>query len=662
MKNYLRRKHEAWTRGAGRLISLLLAVVLVAGLVPVRAQAAGGGHFSDVPSSNWAYAYVERAYQDGAIVGTGGDPAKGTGKFSPNNEMTYGQFLTMLMNAFYPEEMAKASPKTPWYAPAIQVATNHKLTYISQNDLMNKYADFHINRYNMAWILVKLMEDKGAGLPSQQERDAAAAKIGDWSTVGADHSSWPYYVSSVVAAGIISGVDDRGTFNGSGYVTRAAASVIYTKLADKMGGTPNQGSDQTSGANPGQSAEIRQKYKIAYGEGWNLITRPNYKEDLEKSFYESYPRLVARWGGEVVQTTIQFSVKKTLPDAFMWTAYRNYDSATGVWERYVEISAKSQDSRPPSWAVPHEMTHVIQQYGNFESSWWVECMACYGEFRYYKWADAGNLTPEDCYHQDDQALRDWHFEAYGDCHWFFAYMDSKYPTTSQGRGLIDAIHYGIHEGKILSDDLNDPTLNAVVQQVTGYSTIEQLWRQYIRELDAGTWTFDGFGGYPDNYITENIPGLSNPTYPKSKDINLCNGAYTYNVTGEASAKLAANNLVDGNRATKWQAAKSDIKDSSEKDHNLCITLMGSASFDTYVLYHEGSQGDSGKNTVSWRLEYYDSSDKKWKLLDEVSGNTESVTTRKVKQVETQYLFLKILNPSGSGDGTVRLYELELYDR
>ena len=31
MKNYLRRKHEAWTRGAGRLISLLLAVVLVAG-------------------------------------------------------------------------------------------------------------------------------------------------------------------------------------------------------------------------------------------------------------------------------------------------------------------------------------------------------------------------------------------------------------------------------------------------------------------------------------------------------------------------------------------------------------------------------------------------------------------------------------------------------
>ena len=202
----------------------------------------------------------------------------------------------------------------------------------------------------------------------------------------------------------------------------------------------------------------------------------------------------------------------------------------------------------------------------------------------------------------------------------------------------------------------------MVQQVTGYSTIEQLWRQYIRELDAGTWTFDGFGGYPDNYITENIPGLSNPTYPKSKDINLCNGAYTYNVTGEASAKLAANNLVDGNRATKWQAAKSDIKDSSEKDHNLCITLMGSASFDTYVLYHEGSQGDSGKNTVSWRLEYYDSSDKKWKLLDEVSGNTESVTTRKVKQVETQYLFLKILNPSGSGDGTVRLYELELYDR
>ena len=93
---------------------------------------------------------MERAYSDRAISGTGGDPAKGTGVFDPDAKMTYSQFLTMLMSAFYPEEMARVTVRTPWYAPAIQVASSRQLTYISQDDLMNKYAGAPINRYNMS--------------------------------------------------------------------------------------------------------------------------------------------------------------------------------------------------------------------------------------------------------------------------------------------------------------------------------------------------------------------------------------------------------------------------------------------------------------------------------------------------------------------------------
>ena len=134
----------------GKLTALLLAAVLTLGLVPIRASAAGTAHFKDVPSTHWAYSYVERAYSDRAISGTGGDPAKGTGVFDPDAKMTYSQFLTMLMSAFYPEEMARVTVRTPWYAPAIQVASSRQLTYISQDDLMNKYADASINRYNMS--------------------------------------------------------------------------------------------------------------------------------------------------------------------------------------------------------------------------------------------------------------------------------------------------------------------------------------------------------------------------------------------------------------------------------------------------------------------------------------------------------------------------------
>ena len=46
----------------------------------------------------------------------------------------------------------------------------------------------------------------------------------------------------------------------------------------------------------------------------------------------------------------------------------------------------------------------------------------------------------------------------------------------------------------------------------------------------------------------------------------------------------------------------------------------------------------------------------------MSGNTQDVTTRKVRPVTTKNLWLEILDPSGTGDGTVRLYELELYNK
>ena len=655
----MRKQHSY----GGKLTALLLAAVLTLGLVPIRASAAGTAHFKDVPSTHWAYSYVERAYSDRAISGTGGDPAKGTGVFDPDAKMTYSQFLTMLMSAFYPEEMARVTVRTPWYAPAIQVASSRQLTYISQDDLMNKYADASINRYNMSWILVKLLEDKGVALPTENERAAAAAKIADWDKVGTDHKSWPYYVSAVVAAGLISGVDDRGTFDGAGYITRGAAAVIYTKLADKL--------SQPGTTTPPSTAS---KFSITKGEGWELIPDPAYWNEVEETFNTVYPRLWARWGGDVAQKEITVNVKKILPlsgdrkEAPMWTGSTNYDHQKQLWERNIEISANFKDVAPtPCFA--HELGHVVQIYSGLDSSWWIETLASYASFRYCFYADDGVLARGALrYIGDDQGLRNWRFENdYYTAYWFFAYMDSRYPTTPQGYGLIDSIHFAMASKQITSDNINDPNLNAVVKRVTGLSSIEQVRQQYVKELDAGTWAFNGFGGYADNYITENIPGVPNPTYPTVDGLSLCAGAYTYAVSGQASSGTAANNLVDGNLSTKWQAAQSDATNrdhmSRDAQHDLCISLSKPVVFDTYVLYHAGSQGeDSQQNTVSWRLKYYDSEKKQWKTLDTVSGNTQDVTTRKVISVTTKNLWLEILDPSGTGDGTVRLYELELYNK
>ena len=628
-----------------RLTSLLLIALTAISLMTIPASAAVTAHFTDVPSSHWAFPYVERAYQDGAIAGTGGDPGKGTGTFSPGTELTYGQFFTILTRAFYPEEVARAQTLGgPWYAPALQVAQDHGLTYFSEETLQRR-AEHPIDRYNASYVIVKLMKDIGIPFPSAQEREQAAARIGDWAAVQAEDDAWPYYVSAAYAAGILSGVDEDGTFAGKGTIYRDSAAVIYTRLAERQ---------ETA------QGDLQQEHQIVYGEGWELIPDPAYRKALEDEFYETYPRVLARWAmGRAIQKTVPIAVEKDLGSAFMQTAYVELDEKTGIWERRIDIDASNQDTEP-SWAFTHELTHIVQNYGYLQSAWWTECLADYGKFRYYVWTDMDRVVLDSYYRQGDPAQRDWYFEAYGG-EWFFAYMDSRYPTTSKGFGLIDSIHNAIIAGEIANDDPSDPAFNAVVRRVTGYDTIKDLHQQYIKELDAGTWTFNGFKDYADNYITEGLPGVADPIYPSNGDFDLCAGAYTYGVSGAMSAETAGNSLVDGDRSTKWQAGPKDLKDQN-RHHELGITLSKPMTFDTYTLYHEGSQGDSRENTRAWRLMYYDDETKEWVQFDEVWDNTQDVTTRTFPPVTTQNLWLRVLDPSGTGDETVRLYELELYDK
>ena len=618
-----------------RLAACVLAAALMWSGTAIPARAAGG-HFKDVSATHWAYPYVERAYADGAVSGTGGDPAAGTGVFSPNSNMTYGQLLTMLTSAFYPEELAKMSKEGPWYAPAIRLTVERELYYLDESWLMEN-AGRDINRYNASYIIVKILEDRGFHMPDKQAREAAARNISDWKQVGEDAAAWPYYVSTAVAAGVMSGVDSSGTFHGGGRITRASAAVIYTSMSQCI-----------------------PRFSVTKGDGWSLIPDPAYWKKIEETFYTVYPRLWARWGGGVIQKHISVNAQEILKinsesEALMWTRGIRFDDVGHVWERDIEVSAKYKDG-PVSPGFAHELGHVVQSYRDVTSNghWWRECMADYSDFRYRAWTNRKDLDWSNIFQTGDREQRDWYFTPYGG-QWFFAYMDSRYPTTPQGYGLIDSIHFAMQAGEITSDDPNDPNLNAVVKRVTGFDTIEQLHQQYIRELDEGTWTFNGFADYLDNYITENLPGIPNPTYPTLEGFNLCTGAFPYEVSGEASPQYAASNLMDGDPNTQWQASRKDSAANGEKTHNLCISLGRELTFDTYVLRHGGSQGE---NTRDWRISYYDEEKEQWIQFDEVHGNTQDVTTRTVKQLTAQSFWLEILDPGA--DGTVRLNELELY--
>lgn len=210
-----------------RIISLALSLVLISSLsIPTFAAES---HFTDVPTTHWAYANVERAYSDGVMAGTGGNAAKYTGVFSPSGTLTEAQFVTILTRGFFPTELEAAKKavgsNAKWYAAAEKVAEdNHLLTFVQGK------MDKPITRYDMAAIIANVMDAKEfAGRPDFNTVQATFSKIADINSIP---DSYQTSVAAVFAMGIITGTDSKGTFSGSSYMNRAQAAVVYGRMKD----------------------------------------------------------------------------------------------------------------------------------------------------------------------------------------------------------------------------------------------------------------------------------------------------------------------------------------------------------------------------------------------------------------------------------------------
>ena len=214
-----------------RMISLILSLTLLLSLsVPTFAVApTTQPHFTDVPTSHWAYTQIERAYSDGVIAGTAGNAANYTGVFSPSGTLTEAQFVTIMTRAFFNDEL-EAAKKTvgsnaKWYAAAQKVAEDqHLLTFVQGK------MDAPITRYDMAAIMTNIMDAKEfSGRPGLAETEATFDKIADFKSIP---NSYQISVASVFAMGLIAGTDSKGTFSGASYMNRAQAAVVYGRMKD----------------------------------------------------------------------------------------------------------------------------------------------------------------------------------------------------------------------------------------------------------------------------------------------------------------------------------------------------------------------------------------------------------------------------------------------
>ena len=214
-----------------RMISLILSLTLLLSLsAPALAAApAAKPHFTDVPTSHWAYTQIERAYSDGVIAGTAGNAANYTGVFSPSGTLTEAQFVTIMTRAFFNDELEAAKKvvgsNAKWYAAAQKVAEDNKLLTFVQGKM-----DAPITRYDMAAIMTNIMDAKEfSGRPGLAETEATFDKIADFKSIP---NSYQISVASVFAMGLIAGTDSKGTFSGASYMNRAQAAVVYGRMKD----------------------------------------------------------------------------------------------------------------------------------------------------------------------------------------------------------------------------------------------------------------------------------------------------------------------------------------------------------------------------------------------------------------------------------------------
>ena len=128
--------------------------------------------------------------------------------------------------------------------------------------------------------------------------------------------------------------------------------------------------------------------------------------------------------------------------------------------------------------------------------------------------------------QTQSSLWNWGWEPYGDgSKLFLSYIDWKFPSVDANGdkkldvseyGVIDLVNYTIKTAtKSFSDhpfDPNTPFNQAVKTATKGVcNTMEEVRQLYEADCKNKVFVFTGFKDYVDNWRTEDLPGIPNPT-------------------------------------------------------------------------------------------------------------------------------------------------------
>lgn len=238
-----------------KLVSLGVSLVLALSL-SVPAFAAGPS-FSDVPTSHWAYSYVEGAADKGWVTGIGG------GKFNPDGKVTGAEWYTMVARALYADQIPDKADSGKWYSdkwygPYMQVGIDNGFDDYFDVDINESIAERPLTRTEMACVVMQVISQLSDDLYVQSSKIFydTVKKIPDLNEIPVESSAYTAVVHTYTM-GIITGVDSKGTFNGDGLMSRAQAAVALGRMDDllKAGKLPDASEQPAETTKPVQPTE-----------------------------------------------------------------------------------------------------------------------------------------------------------------------------------------------------------------------------------------------------------------------------------------------------------------------------------------------------------------------------------------------------------------------
>ncbi len=223
---------------AKKLVSLLLAALMVLALMPLSALALSYGlPFRDVPANAWYYPVVKRAYETGIVKGT--SPTT----FEPNGTVTREMFLVMLFRAanirldVYEKFQEPINmdglpyvstftdvPLGEWYSAAVGYAVNIGVT--RGVDAKHFGLGQPVTREQMATMAARFMDAR----PHAALKPAASPI-----KAFADANQISLWAKDAVEAMRISGVlkgDNLQRVTPKAHATRAEAAAVVLRLID----------------------------------------------------------------------------------------------------------------------------------------------------------------------------------------------------------------------------------------------------------------------------------------------------------------------------------------------------------------------------------------------------------------------------------------------